>query len=60
MTKYIVLHGILNSGIFYTDLGSKYHVYSNLVYSIGFAKLTAIGYPHLIEFVPDNKSEESV
>ena len=56
----MVLHGILNSGIFYTDLGSKYHVYSNLVYSVGFAKLTTTGYPHLIEFIPDKISEEEV
>lgn len=56
----MVLHGILNSGIFYTDLGSKYHVYSYLTYSVGFAKLTTTGYPHLIEFIPDKISEEEV
>ena len=60
MARYVVLHGILNSGIFYTDLGSKYHVYSYLNYSVGFAKLTTTGYPHLIEFIPDKISEEEV
>lgn len=60
MAKYVVLHGTLNSGSFYPDSGSRYYVYSNLVYSIGFAKLTTTGYPRLIEFIPDKISEEEV
>lgn len=56
----MVLHGTLNSGSFYPDSGSRYYVYSNLIYSVGFAKLTTTGYPHLIEFIPDKISEEEV
>ena len=60
MARYVVLHGTLNSGSFYPDSGSRYYVYSNLIYSVGFAKLTTTGYPHLIEFIPDKISEEEV
>ena len=57
MVKYLVLHGRLNSGIFYTDNGYKYYVNDFWYTGKGYAKFRNSGYPRLIEFIPDNKSD---
>lgn len=57
MVKYLVLHGRLNSGVFYTDNGYKYYVNDFWSTSRGYAKFYNAKYPRLIEFVPDKESD---